>query len=99
MWVDRLEGLVEGEAEMRRVTGLDAWFDLPEVPTAKHAPRWKMAITLIVVVFVIVYPLQLIVTPLTAGWPHCLRTLTIAVTQVLLMTYFVMPRVTRALKG
>lgn len=98
-WVDRLDGLVAGEAETRRVTGLEAWFDLPEVPAAKHAPQWKMAITLIVVVFVVVYPLQLAVIPRTVDWPHWARTLTIAVIQVLLMTYIVMPRVTRALKG
>lgn len=98
-WVARLGDIVEGEAEMRRVTGLEAWFDLPEVPAAKHAPQWKMAVTLIGVVFAIVFPLQLIVLPLTEAWPHWLKTLTIAVIQVLLMTYLVMPRVTRALKG
>jgi len=98
--VAELDGIVQGEAtEMRRVTGLEAWFDLPEVPAAKHAPQWKMAVVLIVVVFVVIYPLQLIVLPLTGAWPHWLRTLTIAVIQVLLMTYVLMPRVTRALRG
>lgn len=98
-WTDQLAAIVEGQAETRRVTGLEAWFDLPEVPAAKHAPQWKMAITLVVVVFFIVYPLQLAVLPLTTAWPHWLRTLLIAVIQVLLMTYLVMPRVTRAIKG
>lgn len=98
-WIDRLDGLVEGEPERRRVTGLEAWFDLPEVPAQQHAPQWKMALVLIAVVFVIVYPLQLVVVPLTGPWPHWLRTLTIAVIQVVLMTYLVMPRVTRVLKG
>lgn len=100
-WVAKLDGLVEGDAEKRRVTGLEAWFDLPEipVPAAKHAPRWKMAVVLVAVVFVVVYPLQLIVLPLTGSWPHWTRTLTIAVIQVLLMTYVLMPRVTKALRG
>ncbi|MGH1355793.1 MAG: antibiotic biosynthesis monooxygenase [Thalassovita sp.] len=98
-WVWQLQGIVEGEAETRRVTGLEAWFDLPEVPAAKHAPQWKMAITLIVVVFVIVFPLQLLILPLTSDWPHAARTLLIAVIQVLLMTYLVMPRVTKLLRG
>lgn len=98
-WVAQLDGIVVGEAETRRVTGLEAWFDLPEVPAAKHAPQWKMAVVLIVVVFVIVFPLQLTILPLTTDWPHWSRTLLIAVIQVLLMTYLVMPRVTRALRG
>ena len=98
-WVRQLAEIVEGEAETRRVTGLEAWFDLPEVPAAKHAPQWKMAITLIVVVFAIVFPLQLLILPLTSDWPHAARTLLIAVIQVLLMTYLVMPRVTKLLRG
>ena len=97
-WVARLDGLIEGEAERKRVTGLEVWFDLPQVPAAAHAPRWKMALVLIGVVFALVYPLQLIVLPLVPGWPHWLKTLTIAVIQVLLMTYLVMPRVTALLK-
>jgi antibiotic biosynthesis monooxygenase (ABM) superfamily enzyme len=98
-WVWQLKDIVEGEAETRRVTGLEAWFDLPEVPVQKHAPQWKMAITLIVVVFAIVFPLQLLILPMTTEWPHYARTLLIAVIQVLLMTYLVMPRVTKLLRG
>lgn len=99
VWVAKLGELVEGEDETRKVTGLEAWFDLPEVATTAHAPRWKMALVLVVVVFVIVFPLQLLILPRTADWPAWLRTLTIAVIQVLLMTYLVMPRVTAALKS
>jgi len=99
LWVEKLGGIVEGETETRKATGLEAWFDLPDVPAAKHAPQWKMALVLIGVVFVIVFPLQLIILPLVPDWPHWLKTLTIAVIQVLLMTYLVMPRVTRALRA
>lgn len=98
-WLDRLGGMVEDEGERRRVTGLEAWFDLPELPVHKPAPQWKMALVLIAVVFLLVYPLQLIVLPLTGSWPHWTRTLLIAVIQVLLMTYLVMPKATRALKN
>jgi Uncharacterized protein conserved in bacteria len=98
-WVGKLGDMVEGEGERKRVTGLEAWFELPEVPAAKHAPRWKMSIVLIVVVFVLVYPLQLIILPFVPSWPHWVKTLTIAVIQVLLMTYIFMPRVTKALKN
>ncbi|QQM28899.1 antibiotic biosynthesis monooxygenase [Martelella lutilitoris] len=98
-YVALLGDLVEGETERRRVTGLEAWFELPELPVTKPAPRWKMSIVLVAVVFVLVYPLQLIVPPLVPDWPHWAKTLTIAIIQVLAMTYVVMPRVTRALKS
>jgi len=98
-WVAKLPDLVEGETETRKVTGLEAWFELPDVPVQKPAPRWKMSVVLIVVVFVLVFPLQLIVLPLVPDWPHWTKTLLIAVIQVLLMTYLVMPRVTAALKS
>nr|BAH89307.1 hypothetical protein [uncultured bacterium]BAH89750.1 hypothetical protein [uncultured bacterium]BAH90576.1 hypothetical protein [uncultured bacterium] len=98
-WTEKLADMVEGDPETRRATGLEAWFELPEVPASKPAPQWKMALVLIAVVFVIVFPLQLLILPLTADWPHWSRTLLIAIIQVLLMTYLVMPRVTALLKN
>jgi len=97
-WVGRLARLVEGEDERKRVTGLEVWFDLPEVPAAAHAPRWKMALVLIAVVFGLVYPLQVFLGPQLGALPGWARSLTIVVIQVLLMTYLVMPRVTALLK-
>lgn len=98
VWVSKLGDLVEGAAEMRRVTGLEAWFDLPEVPVSKPAPRWKMALVLIVVIFALVYPLQLLAGAFLSHWPRPFVTLTVAVIQVCLMTWVVMPPVTRALR-
>lgn len=98
-WVARLDEIVEGAAQTKRVSGLEFWFDLPQVPASAQAPRHKMALVLIVVVFALVYPLQIWLGPLLAGWPHWARTLAIASVQVLVMTYLVMPRVTALLKG
>ncbi|GAB4362585.1 MAG: antibiotic biosynthesis monooxygenase [Oricola sp.] len=97
-WIERLDGLVEGETHTKRVTGLEFWFDLPEVPAAAHAPRYKMAVVLVIVVFALVFPLQVFLGPLLAAWPAWARSLLIVMIQVLLMTYVVMPRVTRVLK-
>lgn len=98
-WVAKLGGMVEGDAQTRRVTGLEFWFDLPEVSTAAHPARHKMAIVLILVVFCLVYPMQLVLIPQMSSWPHWTKSLTIVVLQVLLMTYLVMPRVTKFLKA
>ncbi|MGC2856261.1 antibiotic biosynthesis monooxygenase [Novispirillum sp. DQ9] len=98
-WLAKLDDMVEGDAAVKRVTGLETWFDLPEVPAAAKPAPHKMALVLIVVVFVIVLLLNLALVPFIAGWPLPLRILTVAVIQVLLMTYVVMPQVTRLLKG
>lgn len=97
--IAQLEGIADDAGEERkRVTGLEVWFDLPEVPAAAHAPRYKMALVLIAVVFLIVFPLQVYLGPVLSGFPAWMRSLVIVVIQVLLMTYLVMPRVTALLK-
>ena len=98
-WTARLDEMVEGEAQFKRVTGLEFWFDLPQVPVGAAPSQHKMALTLIVVVFCLVYPLQLTVAPALHALPHWAVTLTIATIQVVLMTYVVMPRVTRLIEG
>ncbi|KAA6183177.1 antibiotic biosynthesis monooxygenase [Thiohalocapsa marina] len=91
--------LVEGEAVRKRVTGLEFWFDLPSVPVTAKPPPHKMALVLVVVVFTLVYGLNRLLEPLIGGLPDWLRLLVVIIIQVLLMTYLVMPRVTRLLKG
>lgn len=97
-WLDKLTGLVEGDAEVQRGTGLEFWFDLPELPVNKHPSPHKMALVLISVVYVLVVLLNLILAPLISDAGLWLKTAVIVVLQVLLMTYLVMPRVTRVLK-
>ncbi|MCP4596909.1 antibiotic biosynthesis monooxygenase [Neptuniibacter sp.] len=97
-WLDKLDGLVEGEAKTQRGTGLEFWFDLPELPVQKHPRPEKMALVLIGVVYVLVLALNLIFAPWLEQMPLWLRILCVVVAQVLLMTYLVMPKVTRALK-
>lgn len=98
-WLERLDDIVEGEAEFKRVTGLEFWFDLPEVPVAAQPSPHKMALTLIVVVYALVLAMNLTLGPLVADWPVWLKVALFVVGQVVLMTYVVMPRVTKLLKG
>ncbi|MFA7429620.1 MAG: antibiotic biosynthesis monooxygenase [Rhodospirillaceae bacterium] len=98
-WLERLDDMIEGEPQVKRVTGLETWFDLPEVPaTAKPSPH-KMALVLMVVVFILVWALNLLLGPFINNWPLPLRVLAVAIIQVLLMTYVVMPKVTKMLRG
>jgi antibiotic biosynthesis monooxygenase (ABM) superfamily enzyme len=97
-WLEKLEGIVEGKDEERRGTGLEFWFSLPELPLAHPSPH-KMALVLLVVVYLIVLLLHVLLAPLTEAWPYSARALLAVLLQVTLMTYVVMPRVTKMLKG
>ncbi|MEH6626697.1 MAG: antibiotic biosynthesis monooxygenase [Motiliproteus sp.] len=98
-WLAQLDDLVVGEATTHRGTGLEFWFDLPELPAHKPPAPTKMALVLIVVVYALVMAINLLFAPLLSEFPLWLKTLLIVVTQVLLMTFVVMPRVTKLLKN
>lgn len=96
-WLDKLEGIVEGEAKVHKGTGLEFWFSLPELPAAHPSPH-KMAVVLLVVVYSMVVLLNYCLEPFTKDWPMLTRLFATIFCQVMLMTYVVMPRVTRVLK-
>ena len=98
-WIEALDELVEGEAQVKAATGLEFWFDLPEVPaTAKPSPH-KMALTLVVVVYVLLSVVRWALSPLTVYLPDPLALFVVVALQVALLTYVVMPQVTRLLKS
>jgi len=97
-WQERLpRDVLEGDAQISRMTGLEVWFTAPGAAALAQPSRHKMAIVLIVVVFAMLTTL----TPLFAwafgGLHPKVRLLIVVATQVSLMTYVVMPTVTRLL--
>ncbi len=97
-WTDRLDDLVEGDTRVRKVTGLEFWFDLPEVPVHAQPSPHRMALTLIVVVFLLLLAINLTLAPILDPLHWIPRLLVVVMLQVLLLTYVVMPRVTRLLR-
>ncbi len=89
--------IVEGDAVWDRLTGLEFWFDPPKGTRVPQPSPHRMALVLIAVVFVLVLLLNITLGPLMEGWPMVLRLLLTVTLQVLLMTYLIMPRLTRAL--
>lgn len=94
-WEERARTLTEGEPEYRQLHGLEAWFRSPHNPP----PRWKMALATLLGV----YPTSLLLGSTVAGavhhWPLPVRSLVIAACMVVLLTWVVMPLVTRLLRG
>jgi uncharacterized protein len=93
----RVTPFVEADAVWDRMSGLEVWFDAPAGTIAPQPTRWKMALLLIGLVFVLVEILSAIVGFLAPGLPSRLSLLTVVTAQVCLLTYVIMPPVTRRL--
>lgn len=97
-WLAKLDDIIEGKAQVNKGTGLEFWFSLPELPNSYPSPH-KMAVVLLFVVFTLVLLLNFFLSPLIGDWPALARVAILVFCQVILMTYVVMPRVTRLLKS
>lgn len=93
-WVERVQPLITGETSVQRHTGLEYWFTVPDHP-GSTPPRIKMAF----VTWLALFPLVLVVPPLLVTYlyplPQWGQIMIIAAVMVLLMTYIVMPQMTR----
>jgi antibiotic biosynthesis monooxygenase (ABM) superfamily enzyme len=90
-WLSKADAIME-ETARHRVSGLETWFELPG-RTAKAPPRRKMA----VVTLLAIYPIVLVYGTLARGisWPFPIRAALQVGVLVILMTWVVMPRMTR----
>ncbi len=92
-WEERARTMTEGEMVRRRLDGLEAWFRSPQGPP----PRWKMAVATLLGVYPTSLLLNVTIGPWTRGWPLPLGVLAFDVAMVALLTWAVMPQVTRLL--
>ncbi len=97
-WIDKIpHHAVAGEANVRKIAGLELWFKASSPASPDRPARYKMAMILIVLVFTMLN----LLTPIFA-WlfgtmePH-LRMLLVITTQVSLMTYLILPYLTKLL--
>lgn len=92
-WLDTIRPMVEGEANYRQLSGLEAWF---RDPRDGPPPRWKMALLTFLAVWPIsVYLPQAILPLLGAAFPQPLAAGLIAAGIVAILTWVVMPIVVR----
>lgn len=99
-WLGSGKGLV-AESRQERRTGIEGWFDAPSTYdlVLPQPPRWKQAI----VIWLGFFPLSLLsavlLAPRLAWLPLVLRTLATTLTLTPIMTFLVLPRMTKALQG
>ena len=101
-WVASAVGIAADERTERR-TGIEGWFDAPSLVTVTDAPppappRWKQMVSIFIVFYPLSLGLQLALGGITAGWPLWLRVFVTVLIATPLMTYLLLPLVTRALR-
>lgn len=111
-WLEKSKDVVEGEDKVQKLTGLEFWFTPRSAHRseteannneARGQPvnlpsRYKMAIVTAGIVFVLLNTLIPQIEQLTAPLPLLLSSLLGVIVMVLLMTYLIMPSITRLLK-
>ncbi|HKG71246.1 MAG TPA: hypothetical protein VKA87_05075 [Nitrososphaeraceae archaeon] len=110
--MEKSKDVVEGEDKVQKVTGLEFWFTPHSTQRAEHEandnevsfptvnlpPRYKMVMVTVGILFVLLHALIPPIRQLTEALPLLLSDLLGVITTVLLMTYLIMPSVTRLLK-
>ena len=93
-WVQELKQYISKESEVKYQEGLEFWFSLPQM-SAEAPEKWKMAILTWMVVYPLVLSLSTIAGIYLGFVPLFLRMLLVSMSMVTLMTYLVMPKITR----
>jgi antibiotic biosynthesis monooxygenase (ABM) superfamily enzyme len=80
------------------LTGLEGWFTLPSQPGAPPPPPYKMAIVTWVTIFPLITLIVVASAPLLGSLPVVARLAIVTGVTVPLMTWVIMPRMTRLLR-
>jgi antibiotic biosynthesis monooxygenase (ABM) superfamily enzyme len=100
-WHDKVRGIADTRTAVQQRTGLETWFYVPSHAgeTIKPPPRWKQWLVSLVAVYPLVLLFQAYVAPHVAGWPVWARAAIFPLVILTLMTYVVMPLVSRLLRA
>lgn len=91
-WERKVSSMTDGYPRYRELHGLEAWFGSSATPP----PRWKMALVTFAGVYVVTLPLSFAIGPLIKSWPLPLANAAFNLAVVALLTWAVMPALTRA---
>jgi uncharacterized protein len=82
----------------QRATGLETWFALRDLGVVRPPPRWKMYLVTLVAGYVVGLLLALTLVPRLSDAPFLIRQAAISVAFTTLLTFVVLPRLTRVLR-
>ena len=96
--LERAKRLTVGASQWHTLTGLETWFTLSTRQAIVPPPRYKMLLITCLAAYPTINVINFLLQPLNA-LPPLLRTLMGTVTLLTLMTYVVMPRMTKLFAG
>jgi len=98
---DQVRGIAVAPVAVRQRTGLEAWFCVPghAAQTIKPPPRWKQWLVSLVAAYPLVLLFQAFIAPQIKDWPLEARSALLPLCVLTLLTYVVMPPVSRLLRG
>ena len=97
-WNQFAVDLTEGGGHVEELCGLESWFTPPGQPL-RPLPQWKMAIATYLGVVPVIMFLSLTLGRLIQNWNFILNNIVFNAFVVALLTWVVMPVITRALHG
>ncbi len=101
-WLELGRDLVV-ESRVEKRTGIEGWFDVPRAaPASASPPRWKQATSIWLGFFPVNLVFTLLVTAFVPGWadlPTLAKVLATTLVLTPVMTYWVLPAVTRLLRS
>jgi uncharacterized protein len=96
--VRQADRLADQHLRLPPLTGLETWFTLPHRATIKPPPRWKMWLVSLLAIYPLVVTFQATIVPTIKNWPLLVRSAVLPLTLLTLMTFVVMPVVTRVVQ-
>ena len=94
-WIEKAKHLVRKSEHVKFLTGLETWFSLPEKPLKSPPPRYKMVIITWFAVYSCVTVIQYLLGPIFKLLPPVIVPIISIGIVVVMLTYVVMPRLTR----
>lgn len=95
----RLARLTVSSPSVERLHGIEPWFSLPEMGSRDSPPHWKMAVITLCVIYPLDFLMKLLLRPLAGSLHPALLSLVGIISMVSLLTWLVMPAVTKAMRS
>jgi antibiotic biosynthesis monooxygenase (ABM) superfamily enzyme len=97
-WLERAEPHAASPIRRQFLTGLESWFTLPDEPGRPPPPPYKMALVTWILIFPLITAIAYFLGPTLARIPLVPRLAITTGMAVPVMTWILMPRVTRLLR-
>lgn len=94
-WVEKIDQLLVKPIELQVITGLETWFAIPGHKTITPPPRYKMAIVTWLAITPLLIAFNYLFGPYLIQLPLVLRFVVSTPFIVLIMTYLLMPSLTK----